>query len=111
VSSEHEPCVISSTTAAMEDDNSDAISSYSESEAVKEQLKPLRDSIVDRPPFTSGSLQLSPSDFSLFYKINKLKDDHTARLVVSDILALSTRSLLIFITTDMSIFWMPLLKR
>jgi hypothetical protein len=31
-------------------------------------LTPLRESIVDKPPYTSGTLQLPDSSFSLFYK-------------------------------------------
>jgi hypothetical protein len=61
----------------------------------QQNLTKLRNSIIHKPPFTGGSLHLSPSDFSLFYKINK--DDHTARLVVSDILTLSSRTLQTFI--------------
>jgi hypothetical protein len=40
-------------------------------------LKPLRESIVDKPPYISGTLQLPDSCFSLFYKV--AKDDHAAR--------------------------------
>jgi hypothetical protein len=34
-------------------------------------LKSLRESIVDKPPYISGTLQLPDSCFSIFYKIAK----------------------------------------
>jgi len=40
-------------------------------------LAPLRESIVDKPPFISGTLPLPDSCFSLFYKVNK--DGRAAR--------------------------------
>jgi hypothetical protein len=46
---------------------------------IEQLLTPLRNSIVDKPPFVSGSLQLPPSLFSLFYKVTK--DDHAAGFV------------------------------
>ncbi|KAH9963499.1 hypothetical protein BGW80DRAFT_1179829 [Lactifluus volemus] len=39
-----------------------------ESEEAKKLLAPLRESIVHKPPFIGGSLQLPPSHFYLFYK-------------------------------------------
>ena len=47
---------------------------------IEHLLTPLRESIIHKPPFASGSLQLRPSQFSLFYKISI--DDRTARFVV-----------------------------
>jgi len=38
-------------------------------------LGPLRESIVDKPPYTSGTLRLPTSCFSLFYKANKDGND------------------------------------
>src|SRR5579863_4505236 len=40
-------------------------------------LTPLRESIVDKPPYTSGTLRLPNSCFSLFYKATK--DSNNAR--------------------------------
>ena len=40
-------------------------------------LTPLRESIVDKPPYTSGTLRLPNSCFSLFYKTTK--DTNNAR--------------------------------
>ena len=40
-------------------------------------LSSLRESIVDKPPYISGTLQLPESHFSLFYK--EAKDSHDAR--------------------------------
>jgi len=40
-------------------------------------LTSLRESIVDKPPYISGTLQLPDSFFSLFYKV--AKDGHAAR--------------------------------
>ena len=37
-------------------------------------LKPLRESIVDKPPYISGTLNLPESNFSLVYKISKDDD-------------------------------------
>lgn len=34
-------------------------------------LTPLRESILDKPPYISGTLQLPDSFFSLFYKVSK----------------------------------------
>ncbi|KAH9956948.1 hypothetical protein BGW80DRAFT_1384939 [Lactifluus volemus] len=50
-----------------------------ESEEAKKLLAPLRESIVHKPPFVGGSLQLPPSHFYLFYK--NPKDDHGTRHV------------------------------
>jgi len=44
---------------------------------VKQLLTPLRTSIIDKPPYVSGTLQLSASSFSLFYKTTE--DDHACR--------------------------------
>ena len=38
---------------------------------IEQLLTPVRNTIVDKPPFTSGSLQLSASLFSLFYEVTK----------------------------------------
>ncbi len=40
-------------------------------------LTSLQDSIVDKPPYISGTLKLPESFFSLFYKLSK--DDDAAR--------------------------------
>ena len=40
-------------------------------------LTPLTESIVGKPPYISGTLQLPVSYFSLFYKVTK--DGHAAR--------------------------------
>jgi hypothetical protein len=48
-------------------------------------LTPLRDSIIDKPPYTSGTLPLPNSSFSLFYKTTK--DGNDARF--EDIMACS----------------------
>ena len=40
-------------------------------------LSSLRESIVDKPPYISGTLKLPESHFSLFYK--EAKDSHDAR--------------------------------
>ena len=37
----------------------------------------LRESIVDKPPYISGTLQLPHASFSLFYKV--AKEGHAAR--------------------------------
>jgi hypothetical protein len=44
---------------------------------IERLLAPLRESIIDKPPYVSGTLQLPDSYFSLFYKV--AKDDHAAR--------------------------------
>jgi len=44
---------------------------------IEQLLTPLRESIIDKPPYISGKLQLPDSCFSLFYKV--AKDDHAAR--------------------------------
>ena len=41
----------------------------------QELLTSLRESIVDKPPYTSGTLRLSDSCFSLFYKATKGGND------------------------------------
>jgi len=41
----------------------------------QELLTSLRESIVDKPPYTSGTLRLSNSCFSLFYKATKGGND------------------------------------
>ncbi len=41
-------------------------------------LTPLRESIINKPPYISGTLRLPASYFSLFYRVTK--DDHNARL-------------------------------
>jgi hypothetical protein len=72
----------------------------------EQKLTQLRDSILHKPPFTSGSLQLSPSDLSLFYKVNK--DEHIARLgLCLDAIARSLQTLII---TGISILSMQLLN-
>jgi hypothetical protein len=38
-------------------------------------LKSLRESIVDKPPYISGTLKLPESYFSLFYKLSSKGDD------------------------------------
>jgi hypothetical protein len=38
-------------------------------------LTSLRESIVDKPPYISGTLKLPESCFSLFYKLSKDDDD------------------------------------
>ncbi|KAI0061741.1 hypothetical protein BV25DRAFT_1838889 [Artomyces pyxidatus] len=43
-------------------------SSVNMSSSISEVLKPLRDSIVDKPPYVSGTLPLPAECFSLFYK-------------------------------------------
>ena len=45
----------------------------------QEILTSLRESIVDKPPYTSGTLQLPSSCFSLFYKVTKGGSDDDAR--------------------------------
>jgi len=47
---------------------------------VNQLLTPLRKSIIDKPPYVSGTLQLPASSLSLFYKTTK--DDHAARFAV-----------------------------
>ncbi|KAF8495736.1 hypothetical protein F5888DRAFT_1615515 [Russula emetica] len=42
-------------------------------------LAPLRDSIIDKPPYTAGRLPLPDACFSLFYRVTK--DGHDARHV------------------------------
>jgi len=42
-------------------------------------LTSLRESIIDKPPYVSGTLQLPDSCFSLFYKL--AKDGDAARFV------------------------------
>jgi hypothetical protein len=44
---------------------------------IQKLLTPLRESIVDKPPYTSGTLRLPNSCFSLFYKA--IKDGNDAR--------------------------------
>jgi len=44
---------------------------------VNQLLTPLHESIVNKPPYVSGTLQLPASSFSLFYKITK--DGHASR--------------------------------
>ncbi|KAH9968341.1 hypothetical protein BGW80DRAFT_1209075, partial [Lactifluus volemus] len=44
---------------------------------LKELLAPLHESIIHKPPFLAGSLQLPPSHFSLVYKVGK--DDYPTR--------------------------------
>src|SRR5712672_3608263 len=52
---------------------------------VKQLLTPLRKSIIDKPPYVSGTLQLPASSFSLFYKTTK--DDHASRFADHSFLA------------------------
>ena len=52
---------------------------------IEHLLTPLRESIIHKPPFASGSLQLPPSHFSLFYQVTE--DDHAARFVDHDAIA------------------------
>lgn len=47
-------------------------------------LAPLGESIIDKPPYISGTLQLPESYFSLFYKVTK--DGHAARFEDPDFL-------------------------
>ena len=42
-------------------------------------LSSLRESIVDKPPYISGTLQLPDSCFSLFYRDKTAKDSFAAR--------------------------------
>jgi hypothetical protein len=49
---------------------------------LKELLAPLHESIIHKPPFLAGSLQLPPSHFSLVYKVGK--DDYPTRFVYAD---------------------------
>jgi hypothetical protein len=49
---------------------------------LKELLAPLQESIIHKPPFLAGSLQLPPSHFSLVYKVGK--DDYPTRFVYAD---------------------------
>jgi hypothetical protein len=44
---------------------------------IHQLLEPLRDSIIDKPPYISGKLQLPASSFSLLYRVSK--DGHAAR--------------------------------
>jgi hypothetical protein len=44
-------------------------------------ITPLRESIVDKPPYVSGTLQLPDSCFSVFYKT--AKDGVAARFAAS----------------------------
>ncbi|KAI0256443.1 hypothetical protein BJV78DRAFT_1172342, partial [Lactifluus subvellereus] len=46
---------------------------------MEQLLTQLRASIINKPPFVSGSLQLPTSHLSLFYKATN--DDHAARFV------------------------------
>lgn len=41
----------------------------------QELLTSLRESIIDKPPYTSGTLQLSDPCFSLYYKVTKGGND------------------------------------
>jgi hypothetical protein len=61
------------------------------SASYEQKLTNLRNSIIHKPPFTSGSLQLSLSDFSLFYKINT--HDAPARSVYLDLIVHTFRTL------------------
>ena len=45
---------------------------------IQKLLTPIRELIVDKPPYTSGTLRLPGSYFSLFYKAKK--DGNDARL-------------------------------
>ena len=45
--------------------------------ALEQLLTPLRESIIDKPPYISGKLQLEDSSFSLLYRLPK--DSHAAR--------------------------------
>jgi hypothetical protein len=42
---------------------------------IQKLLTPLRESIVNKPPYTSGTLRLPNSCFSLFYKAKKDGND------------------------------------
>jgi hypothetical protein len=44
---------------------------------IEQLLTPLRESIINKQPYISGTLQLPDSCFPLFYKV--AKDDHAAR--------------------------------
>ncbi len=59
---------------------------YSNLARIEEQLTPLRELIINKPPYVSGTLGLPASFFSLFYRTTK--DSHNARfeeLKISDI--------------------------
>ena len=47
----------------------------------KQLLTSLRDSIIDKPPYISGTLDLPDADLSLFYRVTK--DDHAARFILN----------------------------
>ena len=51
---------------------------------IKQLLDSLRNSIVHKPPFVAGSLQLPPSRLSLLYNITSSEDNHATRLVYAD---------------------------
>ncbi|KAH9959136.1 hypothetical protein BJV74DRAFT_947509 [Russula compacta] len=48
---------------------------------LEQLVAPLRESIIDKPPYISGTLPLPASFFSLFYKVGDAKDGHAARRV------------------------------
>ena len=79
----------------------------------RQLLTSLRESIIDKPPYISGTLDLPNSDFSLFYKV--AKDDHAARFIISPswsrgvltyVLAADTSTLRMLLLTS----WNSLLK-
>ena len=47
----------------------------------KQLLTSLRESIIDKPPYISGTLDLPNADLSLFYRVTK--DGHVARFILS----------------------------
>ncbi|KAI0293286.1 hypothetical protein B0F90DRAFT_1643202 [Multifurca ochricompacta] len=51
---------------------------------LKQQLAPLRQSIIDKPPFKSGTFQLPSSWFSLYYKTTKDGGDVIAKNATFD---------------------------
>jgi hypothetical protein len=58
-------------------DTDTASDAVTRSASVEELLTPLRDCILDKPYYISGTCTLPTSCFSLFYKI--IKDGHDAR--------------------------------
>jgi hypothetical protein len=60
-------------------DTDTASDTATRSASVEELLTPLRDCILDKPHYISGTCGLPASCFSLFYKT--IKDGHAARFV------------------------------
>jgi hypothetical protein len=92
--SDHDPCLTFSIAMAQ------AAGSVPLSR-IKQLLASLRESITHKPPFVSGTLQLSPSHFSLFYNT---KNDHAAGFVYADAITRSSRT---FNFVDVSILRTP----